>query len=102
MATASRRAKHTFESLQLAPQRAAPSLGADAKEPDMNASTTNLPKHQLRFRSLFDEGRGYAFPCDAEGHVDLDTLSERARTNYLYARVCIGRAYGWPTVETLQ
>jgi hypothetical protein len=68
----------------------------------MNASTTLPPKHQLRFRSLCDEGRGYAFPCDAEGHVDLDALSERARSNYLYARVCMGRAYGWPTVEAPQ
>lgn len=34
---------------------------------------------ELRFHSLFDEGRGYSFPCDAMGHVDLDVLSERAQ-----------------------
>ena len=28
-------------------------------------------RYQLRFQSLFDEGRGYAFPCDARGQVDL-------------------------------
>ncbi len=34
--------------------------------------------YQRRFRSLFDEGRALAFPCDAQGHVDMDTLSPRA------------------------
>jgi hypothetical protein len=46
---------------------------------------------QLRFRSLFREGRGYSFPCDATGQVDLDRLSERARLNYLFARAMVGR-----------
>jgi hypothetical protein len=55
--------------------------------------------HMLRFQSLFDEGRAYAFPCDAEGHVDLDALSERARNNYLYARAVIGIEVATPRVE---
>jgi hypothetical protein len=46
---------------------------------------------QLRFRSLFREGRGYSFPCDAMGNVDLDRLSERARVNYFFARAMVGR-----------
>jgi hypothetical protein len=54
---------------------------------------------QLRFPSLFDSGRGYAFPCDAQGHVDLDGLSDRARINYLYARAMVGRELGFPAVE---
>lgn len=45
---------------------------------------------ELRYSSLNVQGRGYAFPCDAEGHVDLDRLSERARENYLYARAMVG------------
>jgi hypothetical protein len=53
----------------------------------------------LRFQSLFDEGRAFAFPCDAQGHVDLDALSERARNNYLYARAVIGREVAMPEVE---
>ena len=40
----------------------------------------------LRFESLFDGGRALAFECDAGGHVDLDSLSERAKLNYLFAR----------------
>ena len=54
---------------------------------------------QLRFRSLFDSGRGYAFPCDPAGHVDLDGLSERARNNYFYARAMVGRELSVPAVE---
>lgn len=53
----------------------------------------------LRFQSLFDEGRAYAFPCDAKGQVDLDALSERARNNYLYARAVIGLEVAMPAVE---
>lgn len=55
--------------------------------------------YQLRFRSLFDPGRAYAFPCDKAGHVDLDTLSERARANYLFARAFIGREFTAPEVR---
>jgi hypothetical protein len=53
---------------------------------------------QLRFRSLFDPGRGYAFPCDQDGQVDMDLLSESARNNYLYARAMIGREVATPAV----
>jgi len=55
--------------------------------------------HQLCFRSLFHEGRGYAFPCDASGQVDLDAMSERARNNYFYARAMVGRELSVPAVE---
>jgi hypothetical protein len=56
-------------------------------------------RYELRFQSLFDEGRGFAFDCDAGGHVDLDALTERARTNYFYARTVIGREFAMPRVE---
>jgi len=54
---------------------------------------------QLRFRSLFDSGRGFAFPCDQAGQVDLDGMSERARNNYFYARAMVGRELAVPAVE---
>lgn len=69
----------------------------------MNA--TNHPgcgDYILRFRSLFDEGRGLAFPCDAQGHVDMDELNERALSNYLYARTVVGREFFMPAVEPLR
>jgi hypothetical protein len=54
---------------------------------------------ELRFQSLFDSGRGYAFPCDPTGQVDLDQLSERARNNYLFARAMVGRELAVPDVR---
>ncbi len=53
---------------------------------------------QLRFESLFNPGRGMAFPCDALGHVELDALSDSARCNYLYARAVVGREFALPVV----
>lgn len=58
--------------------------------------------YEMRFRSLFHEGRALSFPCDAQGHVPLDALSERARNNYLYARTVIGREYGMPEVRACE
>lgn len=57
-----------------------------------------LPAFELRYAFLFDEGRAYAFPCDAAGQVDLDCLSERSRNNYLYARAAVGRDLRPPRV----
>ena len=55
--------------------------------------------YEIRFQSLFNEGRALSFPCDAEGHVMLDSLSDRARDNYLYARAVVGREYAFPCVR---
>ncbi len=57
------------------------------------------PVFELRFVSLFNEGRGWSFPCDSQGRVDLDALSERARTNYFFARSVIGREVAVPCVQ---
>lgn len=56
------------------------------------------PAFELRFRSLFSEGRALAFPCDAIGHVDMDRLSAAALNNYLYARTVVGREFALPKV----
>lgn len=61
----------------------------------MNATESRF---ELRFQSLFHEGRALSFPCDAGGQVQFDLLSDRARENYLYARVVIGREYATPAV----
>lgn len=63
----------------------------------MNESVSS--QFQLCFRSLFNSGRGYAFPCDPKGQVDLDAMSERARNNYFYARAMVGRELSVPAVE---
>lgn len=62
------------------------------KSPASNAA------YEIRFRSLFNEGRALSFPCDAKGVVDMDCLSEKARCNYLYARHCVGREFAAPAV----
>jgi len=67
----------------------------------MNASPTPMraaPTHELRFESLFRPGRGYTFPCDEAGHVDLDALNERERRGYLQARALVGRELTVPAL----
>jgi hypothetical protein len=56
---------------------------------------------ELRFRSLFQEGRALAFACDADGRIDLDRLSDRARQSYLYARALVGRDFAQPEVKAV-
>jgi len=53
---------------------------------------------QIRFHSLFREGRALSFPCDARGNVPLEQLSERGRSNYLLARALVGREFATPCV----
>lgn len=65
----------------------------------MSATNADPGCYELRFQFLFDEGRAYAFPCDKDGHVDLDALSERARNNYFYARAVVGRDVATPVVQ---
>jgi hypothetical protein len=54
---------------------------------------------EIRFQSLHRPGCALAFPCDAQGRVDLDVVSERARENYLFAKAMVGRDYAWPQVR---
>ncbi|MGJ7497349.1 hypothetical protein ACSFA8_20010 [Variovorax sp. RT4R15] len=54
--------------------------------------------YEARFCSLFNEDHAMAFPCDAHGKVNLDELSDRARNNYFYARILIGREFVAPVV----
>ncbi|WP_238455765.1 hypothetical protein [Azohydromonas lata] len=54
---------------------------------------------ELRFPSLFRDGYALVFPCDADGRVDVDALSEPAKANYLFARAMIGREFAWPVVR---
>ena len=63
------------------------------------SSTPATTGFEIRFQSLFREGRALTFPCDREGRVDLDAMSERARNNYLFARATIGLEYATPVVK---
>ena len=66
----------------------------------MNTSNPSTG-YELRFHSLRKEGLACAFPCDARGLVDMDTLSERTLNNYLYARSVIGREFAMPAVQPM-
>ncbi len=56
------------------------------------------PGFELRFCSLFNAGRAMSFPCDAQGRVDLNALSARGLSNYLFARAVVGREFAFPQV----
>jgi len=62
-------------------------------------TTTEATRYELRFQSLFNEGRAYSFPCDEEGHVDIDSLGRTERLNYFYARTVVGRQFSLPAVQ---
>ena len=57
--------------------------------------------YELRFLNLFNRRCGYAFPCDAEGHVQIDELSDRGRSSYFYARALVGNEFSSPTVAVI-
>lgn len=68
---------------------------------DATPSSSPFSGYQLRFEALYAGHRSYAFPCDPEGHVDLDHLSESSRNNYFYARAMVGRELALPQVRPL-
>jgi hypothetical protein len=69
------------------------------QESAMNPTTSNdKPSFEIRYPSLFARGRALAFPCDAQGRVDIDTLTAQACVNYLFARAMVGRDYALPSV----
>ena len=61
-------------------------------------ATALSSRFEIRFESLFNEGRGLVFPCNEDGQVDIDALSERVRSNYFFARTMLGREYATPRV----
>jgi hypothetical protein len=54
--------------------------------------------YQIRFQSLFQQGRALSFPCDRDGQVDLNALTPRAMDNYLFARAMVGREFATPSL----
>src|SRR5262245_28358442 len=72
---------------------------ADGRFAMTQASSMPLqPQFEIRFRSLLQRGLELIFPCDRDGRVDLDVLSDRAKINYLFARAMVGREYSRPAV----
>ncbi|CAM3799781.1 hypothetical protein [Roseateles saccharophilus] len=58
--------------------------------------------HGTGFLLCFSPIRGdppLEFPCDSQGHVDLDALNDHDRTEYLAARALIGHSFLCPLVS---
>jgi len=73
------------------------------KETTMTAAATRTEAaYEIRFQSLFKEGRALSFPCDQEGRFDLDNAHPRLRDSYLFARAMMGREYAYPVVLARQ
>ena len=56
-------------------------------------------RYELRFQSLFHTGRALTFPCDRQGEVQWDALTEGARANFLRAQRSVGREFASPAVQ---
>jgi hypothetical protein len=68
------------------------------KATTVQAHATHSTDYEVRFQSLFQEGRALAFPCDPHGRVDVDALTPKAKHNYLLAHAMVGREYAHPAV----
>jgi hypothetical protein len=75
-------------------------IGAVIRSPAPGPAASETP-FVLHFRSLYHAGRDFAFPCDGQGNVDLNEMTDRIRNNYLYARAMIGRELSWPSVHRI-
>ena len=65
---------------------------------ESSTSCAEKRNYELRFTSLSNERRDFAFPCDETGQVDIDELTDRGRTNYFYARAVVGKELSAPIV----
>jgi hypothetical protein len=54
--------------------------------------------YEIQYQSLTDQNGLMRFPCDGQGHVDLNDLSPQAAENYLFARAMVGRDFALPAV----
>jgi hypothetical protein len=64
----------------------------------MNAWTSPPACHELRFVSLFDSGRGFSFPCEADGRIAYEQMTPAVQASYLRARSMVGWELTAPVV----
>lgn len=91
-----------MEARRLQGARAVPRSDSGDADEHRDASSTDEACFELRYRSVAMHRCGYAFPCDAQGRVNLDQLSERARENYFYARAMVGLDLMQPEVAPVR
>jgi hypothetical protein len=61
-------------------------------------ATETIARYELRFQSLFHTGRALTFPCDPQGEVQWDAMTDGARASFLRAQGSVGRGYASPAV----
>lgn len=64
----------------------------------VNAAPCMSFTRELRFLPRTESMQCLIFPCDAAGRVDLDSLGDRERNTYLFARALMGRDYAFPVI----
>lgn len=63
-----------------------------------NALARRDAQFELRFGSLYEPGRAYTFPCDADGHVSVERLPQRQQQSFLRVRQLVGREFAAPVI----
>ena len=66
---------------------------------DTLPAAESIARYELRFQSLFHTGRGLVFPCDRDGEVHWDAMTDGARAAFLRAQGSVGREYASPAVQ---
>jgi len=59
----------------------------------------SVARYELRFQSLFHTGRALTFPCDRQGEVQWDAMTDGVRASFLPAQGGVGREYASPAVQ---
>ena len=65
------------------------------------AVSSRAVRYELRFTDLATRRCEYAFPCQKNGLVDIDELTDRCRTDYFYARSMVRKKFAAPVVASI-
>jgi hypothetical protein len=63
-------------------------------------SGSSRAQYCLHYAALRDSAHAFDFPCDEEGRVDIESLSEEGRNDYLFARAVVGGELAMPIVAS--
>lgn len=77
----------------------APTYSDRRVSPNIVDAMSDEQDYELRYRSLFNCGRGFIFPCDGHGQVDVDKLSDQALENDQFAQAVVRNELSQPLVH---
>lgn len=58
-----------------------------------------MSEFQLRFTALYEQGKGYTFPCDNEGRPMVNEMSNKEIHSYNEVHQMVGIEVSYPTKE---